>query len=269
MDRADATGLGISVVGHALLAYACVLAVVRTPAPPPSQAFEVSYVDEVGATAASPTPAPSAQASVAPEVAPPEEAAPAPTPAPVPEPTPAPPRPAPPRPTPSPERAAAPPKPAPPQPARQQPGRATAPAQRNTGSRLGAEILRGIGNDRNTRANSAPAAVYGPAERASVRQAIARALMRCARQPLPAPEAAAIKVNYRVTLNPDGSLASAQFQSVLNDDPALERYERRMRDLALNVINSCTPIRGLPAEFYDVPGGWRSFPYQFDPRTVR
>ena len=56
---------------------------------------------------------------------------------------------------------------------------------------------------------------------------------------------------------------------MLNDDPALERYERRMRDIALNVINACTPIRGLPAEFYDVPGGWRSFPYQFDPRTVR
>jgi len=86
---------------------------------------------------------------------------------------------------------------------------------------------------------------------------------------LPAPEAAAIISSARVTLNQDGSLASAQFVSVINDDPALERYERRMRDIALNVINACTPIRGLPAEFYDVPGGWRSFPYQFDPRTVR
>jgi len=267
MDRADATGLGISVLGHALLAYACVVVVVRSPAPLPSQAFEVSYVDEVGLTAASPNPAPSAQASVAPEVAPPEEAAPAPAPTPIAEPTPAPPRAAP-RPAPSPERAAAPPRPAPPRPATQ-PGRATTHTQRNTGSRLGADILRGIGNDRNARSNSPPAATYGPSERASVRQAIARALMRCQRQPLPAPEAAAIRVNYRVTLNPDGSLASAQFLGVLNNDPALERYERRMRDIALNVINSCTPIRGLPAEFYDVPGGWRSFPYQFDPRTVR
>ena len=122
---------------------------------------------------------------------------------------------------------------------------------------------------RSAATNRAPAATYGPSERASVRQAIARALMRCQRQPLPAPEAAAIRVNYRVTLNADGSLASAQFLSVLNDDPALERYERRMRDIALNVIHACTPIRGLPAEFYDVPGGWRQFPYQFDPRTVR
>jgi len=265
VDRAEATGLGVSVVGHCALLAAAWLVVSRPTPPQVSRAFEVSYVDEVGLTAASPNPAPSAQASVAPDVAPPQETAPAPAPAPIPDPTPAPPRPAP-RTAPTPERAAPQARPAPPQPARQQGSAAT---QRNTGSRLGAEILRGLGNDRTARSNSPPAATYGPAERSSVRQAIARALMRCQRQPLPAPEAAAIRVNYRVTLNQDGSLASAQFLSVQNDDPALERYERRMRDIALNVINACTPIRGLPAEFYDVPGGWRSFPYQFDPRTVR
>ena len=108
-----------------------------------------------------------------------------------------------------------------------------------------------------------------PASSGQHPQPIARALQRCQRQPLPAPEAAAIKVDYRVSLNRDGSLASAEFVRVLNVNPALEKYERRMRDLALNVINACTPIRGLPAEFYDVPGGWRQFPYQFDPRTVR
>jgi hypothetical protein len=145
----------------------------------------------------------------------------------------------------------------------------SATAQRNSGSLLGPDLLRGIGNDRASRSNRPPAQTYGAAERASVRQALARALARCQRQPLPAPEAAAIRVNYRVTLNPDGSLASAQFLGVLNSDPALERYERRMRDIALNVINACTPIRGLPPEFYDVPGGWHQFPYQFDPRTVR
>lgn len=266
MDRADATGIGVSVVGHALLAYAMVLVAtgggVSVPEP---TAFEVSYVDEVGLTAASPEPTPTAAASVAPEVAPPEEAQSEPAADPVPAPVPAPPRAAP-RPAPSPERAAAPPRPTPPRPNRQQ---GTATAQRNTGSLLGPNLLRGIGNDPTTRSNRPPAATYGAAERASVRQAIARALMRCQRQPLPAPEAAAIRVNYRVTLNQDGSLASAQFLSVVNDDPALERYERRMRDIALNVINACTPIRGLPPEFYDVPGGWRSFPYQFDPRTVR
>jgi outer membrane biosynthesis protein TonB len=266
MDRADAAGFGVSVVGHsALLAIAWffVTRPVELPTEPPS--FEVSYVDEVGLTAASPNPAPSAMASVAPEVAPPEEAAPAPAPAPVPEPTPAPARAAP-RPAPSPDRAAPPARSDPPRATRQQ-GSAT--AQRNTGSLLGPNLLRGIGNDRNVRSNSPPAATYGASERASVRQAIARALMRCQRQPLPAPEAAAIRVDYRITLNPDGSLANAQFVQVLNDDPSLERYERRMKDIALNVINACTPIRGLPAEFYDVPGGWRQFPYRFNPRTVQ
>lgn len=266
MDRAEATGFGVSVVGHCALLLAAWLVVTRSTHPPEATpAFEVSYVDEVGLTAASPEPAPSAQASVAPEVAPPEQAAPAPLPEPVPEPTPAPPRAAP-RPAPAPRAAPAPPaRPAP------TPTRAQAPGarQRNSGSLLGPDLLRGIGNDRNARSNRPPAATYGAAERASVRQALARALARCQRQPLPAPEAAAIRVNYRVTLNPDGSLASAQFLSVINSDPSLERYERRMRDIALNVINACTPIRGLPPEFYDVPGGWRSFPYQFDPRTVR
>lgn len=265
MDRAEATGFGVSAVGHcALLALAWLVATRAAP-PVSAPAFEVSYVDEVGLTAASPEVAPTAMAMTAPEVAAPEEAAPAPTPEIRPEPTPAPPRPDP-APAPSLERAAPQPRPAPPRPARQQ---GNAAAQRSAGSLLGPNLLRGIGNDRNARTNRPPASTYGASERASVRQAIARALARCQRQPLPAPEAAAIRVNYRVTLNADGSLASAQFLSVLNDDPALERYERRMRDIALNVINACTPIRGLPAEFYDVPGGWRSFPYQFDPRTVR
>ncbi len=265
MERADAAGFGVSVVGHCALLAAAWLIVNRPPPTAVSPAFEVSYVDEVGLTAASPEPASSAMASVAPEVAPPEQAAPAPVPEAVPEPVPSPPRAAL-RPAPSPDRAAAPARPAPPRTARQQ---GSAAAQRNAGSLLGPDLLRGIGSDRNARTSRAPAAAYGPSERASVRQALARALMRCQRQPLPAPEAAAIRVNYRVTLNPDGSLANAQFLSVLNSDPALERYERRMRDIALNVINACTPIRGLPPEFYDVPGGWRSFPYQFDPRTVR
>jgi outer membrane biosynthesis protein TonB len=264
MDRAEATGFGVSVVGHCALLAAAWLVVSRPTPPQVSQAFEVSYVDEVGLTAASPNPAPSAQASVAPEVAPPEEAAPAPAPAPIPDPTPAPPRPAPPRPAPSPERAAPPVRTALPQPVRQT-GSAT--GQRNTGSRLGAELLRGIGNDRTARTNSPPAATYGPAERASVNQAISRALRPCAQQPLPSPDAIAISVDFRVRLNRDGSLGEAQFLRVNNSNPNLARYERRMRDLGMNVLRACTPIRGLPDGFYEVRGG--QFNYTFDPRAVR
>jgi len=249
-------------VGHGALLAAAWFIVSRPTPPQVSQAFEVSYVDEVGLTAASPEPAPSAMASAAPEVAPPEEAAPAPVPEPVAEPAPPQPRAAP-RPAPSPERA----RPAPPAPPRADRQRGSAAARRNAGSLLGPDLLRGIGNDRNARSNNPPAAAYGPAERASVNQAIARALRPCARQPLPADNADTITVEYRVTLSRDGSLANVQFLRVNNADPNLARYERRMRDLGMNVLRACTPIRGLPQGFYDVRGG--QFPYTFDPRAGR
>ena len=83
---------------------------------------------------------------------------------------------------------------------------------------------------------------------------------------MPSHEAAVIEVDVRVTLTRDGSLADADVLRVRNPDSDLAHYERRMRDLALNVIRQCTPIRGLPGELYDVPRGWREFTYTFDPR---
>jgi hypothetical protein len=250
MERIETIGIGASVAGHAALFAVMALVAInaaRDPAPP--AAMEVSYVDEVGLTSTSPNPTPATAPPAAAEQGPVEEAAPAPSAvaAPVPALSPAP--------------AAAPaqPRPAP------QGGRGS--AERSRGSPLNIDPA-SFGADPQ-RSSGAPAAAFGPAQRASVRQALARALARCQRQPLPAPEAASIRVDYRITLNPDGSLASAQFVRVINNDSSLERYEARMRDIALNVINACTPIRGLPAEYYNVPGGWRQFPYQFDPRTVR
>ena len=75
-----------------------------------------------------------------------------------------------------------------------------------------------------------------------MRQAIARALMRCQRQPLPAPEAAAIRVNYRVTLNQDGSLAGAQLVSRAGRRSRARGYERRMRASRSTRSNACTPF---------------------------
>jgi outer membrane biosynthesis protein TonB len=260
MDRAEATGFGVSVVGHCALLAAAWLVVSRPTPPQVSQAFEVSYVDEVGLTAASPQPAPSAQASVAPEVASPEEAAPAPAPAPVPEPTPAPPRAAP-RPAPSPERAAAPPKPSPPQVARQQGSAAT---QRNTGSRLGAELLRGLGNDRNVRTNSPPAQMTGQAA-ANIAQAIQRQIQPCAdRQINPGPGAERITTAISLSLNPDGSLAArprAGAQTGVDDEN--RRYAARVADLAIASFVGCAPLRGLPAELYAVPRGWRNLTMRY------
>ena len=260
MDRAEATGFGVSVVGHcALLAVAWF--VVNPPGALPSapRSFEVSYVDEVGLTAASPTPTITAMAAVAPEVAPPEQAAPAPAPEPVPEPAPAQSRAAP-RPAPAAERAAPPVRPAP-SPTRRQ-GSGT--AQRNTGSRLGAEILRGIGNDRNAPSSSPPAQMTGQA-RANIAQAIQRQIQPCAdRQIDPGPGANRIATEISLSLNPDGSLAArprAGRQTGVDDEN--RRYAARVADLAVASFVGCAPLRGLPAELYAVPGGWRNFTLRY------
>jgi len=260
MDRTETTGFGVSVIGHGALLAILALGLFKAAGPPaPPGAMEVSFVDEAGLTSAAPEISTEAPAiGAAPDVGPVEDAASAPAPTPAPTPPQAPVA----------RESVAPPE-------RQQPRTQARPSPRpGTGQqtrrsiRNDSNLLAFLGTDPVSQSHRAPAQMTGE-QRASIRSLIARALMRCQRQPLPAPEAAAIRVDYRVSLNRDGSLAGAEFVRVRNDDPALEKYERRMRDLALNVINACTPIRGLPAEFYDVPGGWRQFPYQFDPRTVR
>jgi hypothetical protein len=259
MDRAGATGFGLSLAGHAALIAVLSLALVTAtnhPLTPP--AMEVSFVDE--AALASSAPQPSAQApaiGTAPEIGPVEDAAPTPTPAPI-QREPLPPAPLAPPSAPPAQHAT---------PVERPPQQAMGTGNR-TARRLTGDILNGIGDDRVSTSDRPAAAMTGQA-RASIHSLIARALMPCQRQPLPTPEAEVIKVDFRVALNRDGSLADAHFLRVVNPDPGLARYEQRMRDLALNVIRACTPIRGLPAEYYDVPGGWRQFAYQFDPRAGR
>jgi outer membrane biosynthesis protein TonB len=262
VERAEAAGLGVALAAHVALLWALGLSRGPEPAPPP--AMEVSFVDEAGLQSAAPTTEPAA-ASVAPELGAPEEAMTA-------APEPAPPEPLPPEPQrpiaqPVPRQAAPAPQPrrtapAPaPQPRQAQQG--TARAQANRGARLGADILKGIGDDPVSRNPQPSGAVVSAQARASMDAAILRALLPCQRQVLPAPEARAIRVRVEVTLNPNGSLASARVLSIANNDPDLRIYEQRMRDLAVNVVEQCAPIRGLPAEYYNVPRGWRQFRYVF------
>ncbi|HEX8640968.1 MAG TPA: hypothetical protein VF704_07395 [Allosphingosinicella sp.] len=271
MDRAEAAGFGVAVVGHAALLAALTLGIATWGDPPPlSNPIEIAFVEEVGLIAAAPQPVPvPPEQGMAAETGPPEDAAPAPVAEPLP-PLPEP-RPAPPAPRPAPKQAL-PERPRERPQARLTPAR-PAPSQRSAGSGertrrslIGPDLLKGLGRDPSpSRAQTPPASVPGEA-RASINAAIRRALVPCERQPLPSPEAAAIKVDVRVSLNRNGSLASAQVARVRNDNPALRIYEQRMRDLALAIVRACTPIRGLPAEYYDVPRGWRQFTYQFDPR---
>jgi len=268
MDRADTASVGISVVGHAALFAMALMFVGRAGAPPVPPPMEVSYVDEIGLTSAAPEPTPAPEQGMAPEVGAPEDAPSEPAP-----PMPAP-RAAPPTPQPAPrqaERAPSPTRERATQPDRRQ---QSGPTQRNsdTGQTnrrplIGDDILKGIGRDPSpSRSQQSQAAMTGAA-RASLNAAIARALRPCERQALPSPEAASINVRVNVSLNPDGSLVAARVTRVDNPNPALAMYERRMQDLALAVVRQCTPIRGLPSQYYDVSRGWRQFTYVFDPRT--
>jgi hypothetical protein len=124
-------------------------------------------------------------------------------------------------------------------------------------------LLKGIGSDPASTSQRSAGAVVSAEAKASMDAAILRALQPCRRQALPSPEAGAIRVRVEVTLSPTGGLASARVLSVTGATGSLAIYEQRMRDLATNVIEQCAPIRGLPAEYYDVPRGWRTFRYVF------
>jgi hypothetical protein len=54
MDRAEATGLGIAVAGHAALVVALAFGLAVTQRPQPDDAMEVSFVEEVGPVSTAP-----------------------------------------------------------------------------------------------------------------------------------------------------------------------------------------------------------------------
>jgi len=241
MDRAGATGFGISLVGHAALLAALSLALVTAanrPVTPP--AMEVSFVDEVGATSAAPQPstAPAAQAR-APELGPVEDAAPAP----------APPAPAPlPReavPAPSPQPSPRPPSHAAPRPA---PAAAAGTGQATRRPGLGDLDPRAFGRDPASHAESPPAAVMSAQARADIGQAIARQVQPCAdRQVYPGPGAERIVTPIILRLNRDGSLAARPRvgeQRGLDDEN--RRYAQRVADLAINTFVSAPRCAACP-----------------------
>jgi hypothetical protein len=172
---------------------------------------------------------------------------------------------------PQPQSRQAAPSPAPPPQQRTSRASGPGPAAANRGSRLDADILKGIGADPAARSARPSAPALTAEARTGIRGIIRRALLPCERQPLTTPdEARAIQVRVDVTLNRDGSLASTRAR-VMNDDPRLNQYEDEIRRAALRVVSQCS-LRGLAAQYaqyYDVPGGWRSFPYIFDPRSSR
>lgn len=256
MDRAEATGLGASVAGHALLLAALTFGIfAATRIPPPSDAIEVSFVDEVALRSASPEPAAEPPApATAPDVGALEEAPPAPSPAP------APPQPAPRRAAPAPERASPTPQTDPrdrrrPENARNRPG------HESRAPRLGDLNLDNLGRDpAQNRSRNPPAQMTGQAA-ANIAQAIQRQIQPCAdRQVIPGPGAERIVTPVNLRLNRDGSLAGRpRVGAQRGIDDENRRYADRVADLAIAAFTGCAPLRGLPQELYDVPRGWNNF----------
>jgi len=271
MDRAEATGLGAAVAGHAALLAALTLGFANASQPPlMSPPIEVSFVDEIGLESAVTeiAPEPPAQ-SVAPEAGPPEEAAPAPAE------TPAPPQPAPkateapPEPKPAPKQASK-PAPAKPAPAKAQPAQPKAPAagkaKATTGSRLGDSFLKGIGSDPSPSRSTKPSgAVMSAQAMSNITAAIQRQIQPCAdRQVNPGPGANEITVRLNLKLNRDGSLAgSPRVAGTLGVNGENRRYEERVKDLAIAAFTGCSPLRGLPDDLYEARGGWSNFIFRY------
>jgi outer membrane biosynthesis protein TonB len=265
MDRAQATGFGVSAAGHVALLVILSVALARAAIPPPpSDAIEVSFVDKVGLTSAAPDPSPTPpEQGRAPDLGPVEDAAPA---APAPAPQPAPPAPRQADVAPTPERARPQPaetRPSPPRtaPARQQEG-SEGTGQRTRRSLIGPDLLRGIGRDPSpSRNNRQQAATMSAQAMADIAAAIARQVQPCAdRQVNPGPGAERIRTAINLRLNRDGSLAAPPRvigQTGIDDEN--RRYAARVADLAIATFVGCAPLRGLPQELYDVPRGWSNF----------
>lgn len=249
----DRIGLGIAAAAHVALVVALVLH--DPPMPPPlpmPERITVSLADEVSLQSTAPDPAAAPQAAIAPVLSP--DSAPQPLPEP-PPPVPVrepPPRPAEraPAPRPSPAARASPrPEPTPTQRARPEP-QPTRQTQRSGGSRIGADFLEGTSAGERTESRGTPAAAFGPAEQASLAQAINRQL----KPHWSAPQGVDAELLVTVLsweLNEDGSLRGTPrvvSQSGINDSnrPQAQLHAER----AIRAVQLAAPF-DLPPQFYD------------------
>ena len=243
------------------------------PAPPPPAPQPKPQPKPQPRPEPKPEPAPKPRPVPKPEPKPKPVERPQPKPQPKPKPAPARPapakpvreaKPAPARPTRSEAKPAAAPKPT--TPARGSGKSETAKTTRPRGSHLGADFLKGLSADPSpSKSQAAPAARIGAQQLANIASAILRQVQPCAnRQVTPGPGAERIRVAINLHLNKDGSLAAApRVVGHSGVDGENERYVDRVDDLAIATFKGCSPLRGLPAELYDVPGGWSNFTLRY------
>ncbi len=80
-------------------------------------------------------------------------------------------------------------------------------------------------------------------------------------------DAANLKVSLHIEVNPDGSVTSVEFagdKGRYNSDS----FFRAAVDSAIRAVNMASPLKGLPAEKYNVRDGWREMYMDFDPRDM-
>lgn len=244
LRREEKLGLGIAVAAHIALVAALIFQARREiPAIPPAERMTVSLASDVSLESTAPNPSREAQAAIAPVLAPESEPLPAPVATPVPrQPDTPPPRPA--------SRAQPKPQP-PPKPAQKKGG----------GSRIGDDFLKGLGSG-DRAATGSPAASFGPAEAASLRQAIARQI----KPHWSAPEGVDIEklvTVVRFRLDRDGNLVgNPTVVSQSGITPSNEAQKGRHAEQAIRAIRLAAPF-DLPAQFYDQ---WKIVNSQFDRR---
>lgn len=224
-----------------------------------NQPIQVTLADDIGMVSAAPDPAEEPPAPKAgEEVVQPDDSEIAP---PDPEPEPA-------KPKPKPEPAKPAPAPTAPKP-RTPPTTATKPP---TQSRPGRQVSEGFRNldvsgpaDTRTpgRGDRSQASATG-AEQANFLSAVKRQVQPCAdRQTIPSAEAESIVAIVQLRLKRDGSLDSVRILRHEGVNGANQRYVTRVDDAVEAVFKGCTPLRGLPADLYDVKGGWKSLTFRY------
>lgn len=245
-------GLGIAIAAHlALIAALVVTAATKPKLIPLPQRMTVSLAKDVSLIPAAPAPAPEAQAAIAetiaPEPKPPVEKqveTPKPTPKPV-------------------EKQAEKPKPQPaktppvkheaaPEKAKPQPKAEPKPEQKpakSAGSLIGKNFLAGLGASTASEAK-APAAQMGPAEQASLQQAIARQLRPHWKPPSGA-DAEDLVTILAFDLNQDGSLAGKpRVVSQSGIDASNKAQAGRHAELAVRAVELAAPF-DLPPQYYN------------------
>jgi outer membrane biosynthesis protein TonB len=263
MDRSEAAGVSVAVLGHLALFGLLSVGFLATPNPMKfeSAPIEVSLSDDVGLVSAAPDPTTEAPAErlgeepgpIEPDAAPLSEAPPEPAVAP---------KPTPPKPAPAPEAKPAEPtkveKSAAPAPSKALAAKPVRPTGRLTG------ILNGLTDTpSDSKSTRPPAATAGPAVQSALAAEIRRQLKPHWRSPTGA-DVELLRTVVEVRLNRDGSLAAEPRVTAQTGVNASNRVQADLhKERAIKAVTLAAPFRNLPPEFYDA---WKQFPATFDRR---